>query len=97
MAHSMGGLIFRQALAEACHNDEKWIKSFKEIFYLGSPHYGAPLEDFGKFTTKVLSILPYPYTRLAAKIINLRSEGIKNLGRNSKSEEHDEKVGRYYK
>lgn len=49
LAHSMGGLVLKSWLkniykAEGCSSGEKftdWIK-IKKIFFLGTPHYGAP-------------------------------------------------------
>ncbi len=87
VAHSMGGLIFRQTLGLAISSHENWTRTLNKIIYLGSPHHGAPLEDFGKLTTGILNILPNPYTKLIAKIINLRSEGIKDLGSKIKNTE----------
>jgi pimeloyl-ACP methyl ester carboxylesterase len=49
LAHSMGGLVLRSWLkdiydSEGCQKDEKfsdWLAT-KKIFFLGTPHYGAP-------------------------------------------------------
>jgi len=77
IAHSMGGLVMRSA----CHygGQQGWLKKISQIFYLGCPHLGAPLEKFGNLATNILTILPYPFLNLTKNIINLRSAGIKDL------------------
>lgn len=77
VAHSMGGLIFRSA----CHYtpEAKWLDKVHSVFYLGSPHLGATLEKFGAWTERILDRIPNIYTRLAARLIGIRSNGIKDL------------------
>ncbi len=77
VGHSMGGLIFRSA----CHyaDDARWMNLVDSIFYLGSPHLGASLEKFGAWTERILDQIPNTYTRLASKLIGIRSNGIKDL------------------
>jgi pimeloyl-ACP methyl ester carboxylesterase len=77
VGHSMGGLVARSA----CHCGEQdgldWINVVRHVFTLGSPHLGADLE-------KGVSVLGWalgrlPETRPLARLINLRSVGIKDL------------------
>ncbi|MFA6035198.1 MAG: alpha/beta hydrolase [Myxococcota bacterium] len=79
IGHSMGGLVIRSA----CHLGEcrnaQWVKCVRRIICIGSPHQGAPLEKIGNVLTGVLKMVPTPYTKLAAEIINLRSAGIKDM------------------
>ncbi len=77
ITHSMGGLVTRSA----CHygKEEGWIEKVRKVYYLGTPHMGAPLEKFGNIVTNILEAVPRPYIKLASDIINLRSSGIKDL------------------
>ncbi len=82
IGHSMGGLVLRSACHVAAEADDgNWLPLLKRAFYLGSPHLGAPLERFGNLTSWILKTMPWgnPYTNIVAKIINLRSSGIKDL------------------
>ncbi|MDX1957317.1 MAG: hypothetical protein SFU98_02025 [Leptospiraceae bacterium] len=79
IAHSMGGLVTRSAGSFGIQNHNSWIKKLKKVFFLGSPHEGAPLEKFGNVVTNILEIIPNPFTKLTGKIINFRSSGIKDL------------------
>lgn len=79
IAHSMGGLVTRSACFYAGEFQHKWVEKVKTVFFLGSPHDGAPLEKFGNILAHTLTKLPLPYTGLAGHIINLRSDGIKDL------------------
>jgi hypothetical protein len=53
----------------------------RHAFYLGSPHQGAPLEKLGGVVTGVLKAVGIAHTDLVADVIDLRSQGIKDLGR----------------
>lgn len=77
--HSMGGLVTRSACYYGKKRKSKWIPLAKKIFYIGSPHHGAPLEKFGNTVTTVLGKIPNPFTYLTKEAINLRSAGIKDL------------------
>jgi triacylglycerol esterase/lipase EstA (alpha/beta hydrolase family) len=79
IAHSMGGLVTRSAGASGIQKGKSWIKKLRKVFFLGSPHEGAPLEKFGNVVTNVLEVIPNPFTKLTGKIINFRSSGIKDL------------------
>lgn len=79
VSHSMGGLVTRSACYYGEKSKAKWIPLVKKIFFIGSPHHGAPLEKFGNVVTTVLDKIPNPFTYLTKKAINLRSDGIKDL------------------
>ncbi len=80
IGHSMGGLVIRSA----CHYGElyqyDWVARVTRIFYLGTPHAGAPLERLVSRTARVLHAVPNPITKVIGDVLNVRSRGIKDLG-----------------
>jgi pimeloyl-ACP methyl ester carboxylesterase len=80
VGHSMGGLVLRRACHAAGLAGRPWLRHVRHAFYLGSPHHGAPLEKLGGVVTRVLKAVGNPHTDLVAKVIDLRSRGIKDLG-----------------
>ncbi|HET9595228.1 MAG TPA: alpha/beta fold hydrolase [Anaeromyxobacteraceae bacterium] len=81
MGHSMGGLVLRRACHAAGLAGRTWLRLVRHAFYLGSPHLGAPLEKLGGVVTSVLKGVGIAHTDLVADVIDLRSRGIKDLGR----------------
>ncbi len=79
IGHSMGGLATRSACYYAAFQGADWTPKVSKIFFLGTPHLGAPLEKFGNAMTFLLKKIPNSYTNLTGDIINLRSAGIKDL------------------
>jgi pimeloyl-ACP methyl ester carboxylesterase len=79
IGHSMGGLVIRHACHLGSSRHDPWVEHVRQVFYLGSPHEGAPLALFGELATQVLHAVPNPITRLIGDIFNLRSQGIKDL------------------
>jgi hypothetical protein len=77
IGHSMGGLIGRSACHYGC--DRGWCEKVTDVFTLGTPHLGAPLEQAAHAAACALARLPE--TRPVARAINARSVGIKDLGR----------------
>lgn len=77
IGHSMGGLVLRSACHQA--GDAPWVPAVRHVFYLGSPHLGAPLEKFANVTTNLLGAVPTTATRVIADVINTRSRGVKDL------------------
>lgn len=77
IGHSMGGLVLRSA----CHvgRESAWAKKLTRVFYLGSPHQGAPLEKFANLTTHLLGKLDVTAARVIRDLINTRSVGVKDL------------------
>ena len=80
VGYSMGGLVMKSALAWASKHDASFLPLIKKAFYLGSPHYGAPLEKIAKVANAVLEQLPFLVTRFVSQIMGFRSQGIKDLG-----------------
>ncbi|HMV41206.1 MAG TPA: hypothetical protein PK079_02665 [Leptospiraceae bacterium] len=79
ITHSMGGLVTRSACYYGEEKKQNWLKYINQIFLIGSPHLGAPLEKFGNIVTNVFTSLPQSYMKLAGDVINQRSSGIKDL------------------
>jgi pimeloyl-ACP methyl ester carboxylesterase len=77
VAHSMGGLVARSACHYGERTQEPWIPAVRHVFYLGTPHLGAPLERLTCYWTWALS--KTELTRPMAALINRRSAGIKDL------------------
>jgi len=77
LAHSMGGLVIRSAVAQARQQALQWPVHLKNIVFLGTPHHGAPLERAGHWVDQLLGATPFsaPFARLA----QLRSAGITDL------------------
>jgi len=77
LAHSMGGLVIRSAVAQARQQALHWPTHLKNIVFLGTPHHGAPLERAGHWVDQLLGATPFsaPFARLA----QLRSAGITDL------------------
>ena len=77
VGHSMGGLVARSA----CHYGEKdghnWTRALRHVFCLGSPHMGAPLERAAARGAHWLRRLPE--TEPLARLLTLRSAGVKDL------------------
>lgn len=77
VAHSMGGLLARSA----CHYGRKakhgWPQRLHSIFFLGTPHHGAPLERGGNWIDVILGFSPY--TAALARLGKIRSAGITDL------------------
>ncbi|HWD85142.1 MAG TPA: hypothetical protein VG321_05280 [Solirubrobacteraceae bacterium] len=77
IGHSMGGLVARSACHYGCETG--WCEKVTDVFTLGTPHLGAPLEQGAHAAACALARLPE--TRPVARAINARSVGIKDLGR----------------
>ena len=80
LGHSMGGLVARSACHVASVSGQRWLRLVRRAIYVGTPHLGAPYERLGRVVTRLLRAVGDPYTRLAAEIGDLRSDGIKDLG-----------------
>ena len=79
ITHSMGGLVTRSACDYGLRHEAAWVQKVRKLFYLGSPHLGAPLEKFGNAAAFVLKKFPRPYIKIIGDVINVRSSGIKDL------------------
>lgn len=86
VGHSMGGLVLRSACHQATQTDMQWKQHVRHVFFLGSPHLGAPLEKFGNAAAWVLD--RFDVSRAFATLINKRSAGIKDLRFGAILDEH---------
>jgi pimeloyl-ACP methyl ester carboxylesterase len=77
IGHSMGGLVARSACHYAACSGHAWPKRLDQLVFLGTPHFGAPLERAGAWVDFLIAISPYtaPFARLG----KVRSAGIKDL------------------
>lgn len=79
IGHSMGGLVTRSACNIAKQRGQRWLGSLSRVVCIASPHSGAPLEKFGNVVSSVLRFFDTPGTQIPAKVIDVRSAGIKDL------------------
>ena len=79
LGHSMGGLVTRSACHYGVEAGFAWPARVRRVFYLGSPHQGAPLAKLGHALTDVLDAVDLPGTKVVARILANRSDGIKDL------------------
>ena len=77
VGHSMGGLVARAACHQAQTSGHTWIERVQHVVYLGTPHLGAPLEQWVSRLSGVLGRLNE--TRALASVLDRRSAGIKDL------------------
>jgi hypothetical protein len=77
LCHSMGGLVARSAIDTGRAMDHRWPSQVGDLVFIGTPHYGAPLERAGHWIDVALSATPYaaPLARLG----KVRSAGITDL------------------
>lgn len=76
IGHSMGGLVIRSACHYGRRDGAAWANRVRHIFYLGSPHLGAPLARAAGYAGWVLG--QAPETRPFASMV-ASSDGIKDL------------------
>ena len=81
VGHSMGGLVARSACHLAATEDAAWVKRVRHVVSLGSPHFGAPLEEIVHVAAVGLGRLPE--TRPISNFLRRRSSGIRDLRRGS--------------
>jgi pimeloyl-ACP methyl ester carboxylesterase len=80
IGHSMGGLVARSALHRAAGGTADahgWTALVRDTITLGSPHLGAPLER--RVHQLAAQLARLPETRPLARLLTLRSVGIKDL------------------
>ena len=77
VAHSMGGLVSRAAIAAAQADGSTWLGKLDALVSLATPHFGAPLERAGDLLQTLLGINAHsaPFKALG----DLRSAGIQDL------------------
>ncbi|MCZ6832095.1 MAG: alpha/beta fold hydrolase [Gammaproteobacteria bacterium] len=79
IGHSMGGLVARSAAHYGSSNNEPWTQRLRQIFCVGTPNLGAPLEKGTNVLSSLLGSFNSAGTRVPAEILNARSAGIKDL------------------
>ena len=77
LGHSMGGLLVRSALHHAEQAGHAWPARLSDLVFLGSPHFGAPLERAGNWVDGLLGTTSY--TAPMARLGKVRSAGITDL------------------
>jgi len=79
VAHSMGGLLIRSAMAQGMAKGHRWPEHLHHLVFLGTPHHGAPLERLGTMVDAVLALNRFssPWKALGG----IRSVAIQQLGR----------------
>jgi hypothetical protein len=81
LGHSMGGLMLRSACHYGSVKGHVWAGKQLDCVYIGSPHDGSWLAIGAHKTAGVLNGLPKDYLKVVGEVIDLRSEGIRNLSR----------------
>ncbi|MFC8042918.1 esterase/lipase family protein [Nocardia sp. NPDC057353] len=81
VGHSMGGLIARSACHLAAAEGAAWAGLVRQIVCLGSPHLGAPLEQFVHVVSA--GLVKLPETRPFGRLLRRRSAGIRDLRQGS--------------
>jgi pimeloyl-ACP methyl ester carboxylesterase len=79
IGHSMGGLVAHSAATYGERSSARWRGALRRIVMLGAPLTGAHLERAANVATLVLRSIRKPTTRSLARLIELRSAGIKDL------------------
>jgi alpha-beta hydrolase superfamily lysophospholipase len=77
VGHSMGGLVVRSACQQAATGPQRWTPLVRHVFCLATPHLGAPLEKGANVAAWLMA--QFPETRPAARLLNSRSAGIKDM------------------
>ncbi len=77
LTHSMGGLVARSAIHCAGLAGHDWPRRVAQLFFLGTPHHGAPLERGGHVIDLALGVSPY--SAALARLGQVRSAGITDL------------------
>ena len=81
VGHSMGGLVARSAVYQASEDRLVWPTLVRHTISLGTPHFGAPLEQFVHWASAGLNVLPE--TRPMSRFLRRRSGGIRDLRQGS--------------
>ena len=77
VAHSMGGLVMRSAIAQARARGLTWPDYTTGVVCLGTPHHGSPVERVGKWVHDHLDTTRF--TAPLARAAELRSAGVTDL------------------
>ena len=77
IGHSMGGLVARSACHYGSKENHTWPIQLDKLFFLGTPHHGAPLERGGHVLDTLLELSRY--SAPIATLSKSRSAGITDL------------------
>ena len=77
IGHSMGGLVSRSACHYAHRGNHSWVSMLRHVFYLGTPHLGAGLEQWVSRLSGMFA--KFDESRPLASILDRRSAGVKDL------------------
>jgi PGAP1-like protein len=77
VGHSMGGLVIRSACHYGRQESAAWVDRIRHMFYLGTPHLGAPLARAAGLAGRAFSKMAG--TRPFVTLVNGSSPGIKDL------------------
>lgn len=77
VGHSMGGLVSRSAVQAGVTQQATWTAKVSNVICLGSPHLGAPLEQW--VHTGIRWMDRFPLSRPLAKLLEARSVGVRDL------------------
>ncbi|QBM18836.1 hypothetical protein MARI_29790 [Marinobacter sp. JH2] len=81
LGHSMGGLLIRSACHYGLTKGHRWVGASLDCVYIGSPHDGSWLAIGAHKAAAQLNKIPRDYVKVVGEVIDLRSEGIRNLSR----------------
>jgi pimeloyl-ACP methyl ester carboxylesterase len=79
VAHSMGGLVTRSACHYANVLNHEWLKLLKKVFLIGVPNDGSYLARVAHMTQYFLRKADPTENHSIAKVLEIRSNGIKDL------------------
>ncbi len=89
IGHSMGGLVCRAACNTGQRHGHAWVSALRTVISLGTPHQGAPLAAFTDAATPVLAAVDLPATRILARVLDIRSAGIRDLSHGEVGDDGD--------
>ena len=81
LGHSMGGLVIRGACHAGSTAGHRWLGLLSDCLYIGAPHDGSWLAKGAHSMAGMLNERPRDYLKVIGEVIDLRSEGIRNLSR----------------
>lgn len=93
LGYSMGGLLARSACHYAAQAGHQWPQALRQMLFLGTPHFGAPMERGGNWLQ--LTASRSPYTAPLAGLARLRSAGITDLRHGSLLDEDWQGIDRF--
>lgn len=77
IGYSMGGLLARSACHFAAQTGHGWLSRLQRLVFLGTPHFGAPMERGGNWLQ--LTVSRSAYAAPLAGLGRLRSAGVTDL------------------